>query len=198
MINRILFSVILIYLCFALSGCGTLFAPSIDDLKFVSAAFINLKNHPEILTTRADKTKIELLQINFTSGNDLLSIARDHEFFLSYSIFFCSDGPEKNTSPLDPFSPIYFFNTELSDYVINDTNLNLVSQNGLYEYRIFIEAARNARINVIQQNVPAYNLHSLSENLCVKLHGGNMIGTYFDSNILTIPKEEILYGINRD
>lgn len=203
--TRILLRTHLFGLCFLLSGCGTLFAPRIDDLTFVSASVVNLLDHWEISWNGEKRPSLELLEITFISRSDLLTVARNNEFFLTSTIFFCNDGSEKYAMGLGQISGIHSFGlgSEINDELAKepfdkDKNKILLqpTKQGMYEYRIYIELVKNARINVVDQSIPAYDLHNPSDNLCAKIHGGNMLGTYFDSNIFTIPKEAVLKGIS--
>ena len=78
----------LIGLCSILSGCGTLFTPNIDDLKFVSASVINLIDHPEITWLGVKRPSLDVLEIIFESQTNILNAARELELNITENIFF--------------------------------------------------------------------------------------------------------------
>ncbi len=192
---------IIIVCCLLLTGCGTLFAPNIDDLKLINVNIVNLLEKPKNLEYPMNRSSQELLEINFISHKNLLSIARDHEFNLSNKIFFCTDGPDKYTFGLGRgLSSVYYYNndnSQSSDIVLYDENFTISPVNGVFNYSVYIASNNNARVNAVGEKVPAYDLHSLPDNLCVRVQGGNMLGTYFVSNIFTIPTELILDAIRK-
>ena len=194
MINNLLISFFLSSLCVLLSGCGTLFAPSVSDLKFDSVSVVNLIDKANVIWVSGNSPSLDLLEIKFNSKNNLLLIARDHSFYLSSNVFYCSDGPEKYKffGGFGALLGIYFSDGEVSEYKASDAGYFISPINNIYEYKIYIRIKRDYDKSFVQSAPPVYDLHNPSDDLCVNIHGVNMIGTYFDSNVITIPKQTIL------
>ncbi|POZ49532.1 hypothetical protein [Methylovulum psychrotolerans] len=169
-----------------LTGCGTLFAPRIDDLAFVSASVVNILDHSEIPWLGRERPSLKLLEITFESQANLIAVAADHEFNMTSEIFYCGDGPAKY---MGGYFSVYHKGAIITPSTQTRNPLKMEGQQK-HSYQIYIKyIQQHADISASGETItPKYDLSQPTEGLCARIHGGNMLGTYFDSNIFTIPK----------
>jgi hypothetical protein len=174
----------------ALTGCNAVGTGYVGDVRLTSVSTVNLLDHPEVDWLGGERPALKLLKISFETRSNLEAIAKKNEFNTSNSIFFCMDGPVKYQGGLGQFSGVYTARGAVSPYR-DEKEMQSATSRGTFEYQIYIDLARESRRTPFDQVLPAYDLRHPSGDLCVRIHGGNMLGGSFDSNIATIPVEAI-------
>jgi hypothetical protein len=180
-------------LCGTLQAC-TYFVPDVRDLTLGTLSTANLQNQPEIIWLGGNhRPSIDLLRIEFLSSVDLMKRAHAHEFNIGTKIWFCDDGPDKFSFGIGHFPYLYAGNSYVSSTAADKLEANKSDE---FLYHLYFQVARKADLNGLRETEPAYDLRANPRDLCLTIHGGNMIGGSFDSTVLRVPKKAISEAVN--
>jgi hypothetical protein len=126
------------------------------------------------------RARTNQLIISFTSNPDLRGHAQNHEFNVGNEVSFCS-ADQIETPRLLQSDPYVFDQMGVVDPSRQET------KSTLYEVRIWIQS-----VSLNGHHAFAYDLRrNVSDDVCVLLRGGNMIGETTRSNVLKIQAAEI-------
>lgn len=201
-------------------GACAFFPPSApNDLKLESLRVIDLKDAPEIVRRdieRFNNHPRKVLQISFSSSQDLIAFARNNDN-VGYDVLFCREWEKREKynakvqesgSTVNAGPPVNLMNASTDIYLggipVNSNAETIERYNALSEkqktarplvyqaYADFKQEPYTGRLasGVIQ---PApYDLQQHPEDICLQVGGWRMaIGEGTPSNIVTIPKEAI-------
>jgi hypothetical protein len=176
-----------------LQAC-TYFVSDVRDLRLWAVSTANLQSQPEIVWYGGNpRPSIELLRVEFLSSVNLMERAHAHEFNVGTKIWFCDDGPDKFSFGIGHFPYLYAGNSYVSSTATDKLE---ASKSDEFLYHLYLQVARKADLNGLGETEPAYDLRTNPRDLCLTIHGGNMIGGSFDSTVLRVPKEAISEAVN--
>jgi hypothetical protein len=188
--NRFLICTEVLTLCLMATASTGRPAADKNSLNFVSASVVNLQDQSEIEWLGGDhRPSDELLKITFSSSIDLGEIARRYDYHVSTKIYFCEDGADKYKNGIARYSDVYSNQRVVAYDMKREAGQRTTHQQFLYY--LYFDVVRSPSFDVFRKRLPGYDLHRDPRDLCVQVHGGNMLGESYDTNILTIPKDAI-------
>ncbi|WP_221799483.1 hypothetical protein [Oceanobacter mangrovi] len=130
------------------------------------------------------------LKVKFSTRKDLDTYISENSFNMSSTAYFCNR-PE--ISALISFSKVYFI----------DKNSEEGENRYFYESYLSIEWSKSSEIpsalkkSKDQMYYVLYDLSVDPEDICLQLKGGNVSGRGFQSNVVTVSKDQLTKAISK-
>ncbi|MGV8998079.1 MAG: hypothetical protein ACOH12_14145 [Parvibaculaceae bacterium] len=175
----------------ALCGCA-LIDSSRSNLHYASTKIVDLKDEPPatwFLQKRPPSTLA--LLVNFTTDESLTKLAHRHEFNIVNEASLCDSAGEIDLSKeLQNDSSVYDSFGLATTYDKSDTQNSRLSN---VSYHVYINLKGIPLAG--DPDVFLYDLKSAPQNVCVRLSGGNMLGSKITSNTFVVPKMAIVNAL---
>ena len=127
-----------------------------------------------------------VIAVEIDAGMDLEKYARQYEYNLISEVSYCGDGSYDQSRPLqnDPYLHRVPRRAENSSHAVSGDG-NSYESGKAPDYKIYIWISS---IPLAGKEVFKYDMRLHSEDVCIKLAGGNMLGTSIVSNTLVVPR----------
>ncbi len=176
-------------ICVAISACGIAGGGPLN-LQVISVEMASASSHPPELHPMDLRLTTPSLVVVFSSEQDLVEYAKDHEFNIGNDTSFCRDGAFDTLQPLqgnpyvfDDFGKVDAFQRERSRS----------SHPAPYFYRVFI---RLKSISLAGQKIAPYDLAANPADICLRIRGGNMSGAKFTSNTIVVSRDAVVRALS--
>ncbi|KQZ44286.1 hypothetical protein [Duganella sp. Root1480D1] len=174
----------------SLTSCA-LFAPNDLRLKSVEVAYLGRANFnpeeaDEVNSGSAEgQNAIEVLKVSFYSSKNLFELRRTMGFNIGAQAASCQ--PIRGKSLEIPVGYVYWKGRS-----VNLKREGLVELAGTQDvtYSVYMPVGREASI-AARVREPEFDLQREPFDMCLAVHGGNMLGMGFTSNVLQIPQDQI-------
>jgi hypothetical protein len=183
-----------------LTGCGP---AHLGDLRYVSVKMIELNREPELSSHPRDSRFSDLLlRLEFGSNINFIQSASKYGYNMGVFIRWCKEGA-KGREMEDGFPYFYLGDLEVNGASLKETRYpSIVSAKGeLFIYHAYFHVNQLILVDRMSEKVsepyPPYDLTMQPEDICLSVHGGNMIGGYGTSGVVVFPKEAIAKALLR-
>lgn len=184
--SRILKFCSVVTLLALLEACAVVGSGDLHDLKLVSIERTNLKDHPEIEWLGEEpRPSKPLVAVNFSTGTNLDQLVRDYEYNIFGLASACNNGRFDKTETLQIERYIYDYFGRVTSKKVRESSSSYVS----FTYTFYINARSVSLAG--DPNAFQYDLMNGHQDICVEIHGGNMLGRSFESNTLVIRRDEL-------
>lgn len=185
----------------------------IDDLAFVSAGVVKIYEYagnkdvgfaPETPVPASEASRsVMVLKIQFSSKIDFIAFAERTGFNFSSNLYVCK--PNKKDKVILRGGYVYWKGFPVESNIEKDLH-----HTGIVPERLRSQAnTYNIYVSIQSKAVkggpfasPAYDLTKNSQDLCLQLVGGNMVGGVFPwetfvSNTIVIPREQVSIALQK-
>jgi len=164
--------VILTACCLSLAACTWPFGTTgPKDLRVVSVSDVDFKDQPQLDdVSQRPRPSMPLSRIDFSTNTDLLALAKEHQYNVTFAIGPCSkDGIVDNGTG---FGYVYWGAVTINAYTKEAPGYaEAVSKGPPFTYQVYAKR--------LPANRPA--------PVCIALRGGNMLGGVLRSNDAEVP-----------
>jgi hypothetical protein len=192
--------VVMTVLC-GLGGCALIGLPNPDDLTFASVSVIYSKDRTDDtwpLRVPGSPINEKLLRIDFTTKFDLFYAASGRHYNIWNRMDFCHPETNVYNSGVSWHPGVYWNGIDVTDtdaYLKQPEVLKAYGSTTMRTFYAYLSASHYRFPNTphfFGEPPPLlYNLDDRPEDVCLRVSGGKMLGSSFQSNIVFIPRAAI-------
>lgn len=188
---------------FALTSCS-MTAPRDLKLKSVQLSYLDrdlfdgIHAHEVSKPSGAEQNLTEVLKVSFYSKTNLFEVRRDNGYNIGGEASSCKP---INGGLIDiPIGYVYWrgysVNTKFEDIPLSERSSPELAAGQVISYEVYALVRRDASVAARTQK-PTYDLQRAPFDLCLRVHGGNMMGMEFTSNVVQVPQDQISSALRK-